>query len=338
MALEFSWQLPLCSPNGATPPGQWIQLAQAVEYAGLDGLWVLAGAQCAESLGVAAALCAHTHQVQLTVSVAPQVMLPAALFSTLQSLQSISAHRVRLHLPDAEQGELRSLFGEWLNRDQRSERTGEYLEILAQLLNGSDGGLHYSGRYFQLENAGFARRDLPAPPIILDASQSPSLIARHADACLLRSAPGPQLKAQISRLSALQRPAKRALRFACGFSLIQGDSEAQAWEAAARQLSEQTAARLVPADSPPRLGGPGNPLRHFEIAPNLVQLGPGLPLYLIGTPRQLATRLQELHGLGLNHVVIQGHAAVSDVLRFGERVLPLLAELGLRKEAVQHAR
>src|SRR5471032_2044722 len=47
MALEFSWQLPLCDTDGTTPwahrPEQWIQLAQAVEYAGLDGLWIPGG-------------------------------------------------------------------------------------------------------------------------------------------------------------------------------------------------------------------------------------------------------------------------------------------------------
>jgi len=100
MALEFSWQLPLCDTDGTTPwahrPEQWIQLAQAVEYAGLDGLWVPGGAQCADSLGVAATLCAHTRRVHLTVSVPPEVMLPAALAATVQSLQSISANRVRL--------------------------------------------------------------------------------------------------------------------------------------------------------------------------------------------------------------------------------------------------
>ena len=55
---------------------------------------------------------------------------------------------------------------------------------------------------------------------------------------------------------------------------------------------------------------------------------------MIGTPQQLATRLQELHGLGIEHIVIQSQPSVSDVLRFGEQVLPLLAAQGLRKENV----
>ncbi|MDF0729272.1 LLM class flavin-dependent oxidoreductase [Pseudomonas entomophila] len=330
MALEFSWQLPLCGPAAAPAwaarPGQWIQLAQAVEYAGLDGLWVPGGAQCADSLGVAAALCAHTRRVHLTVSVPPEVMLPAALASTVQSLQSISAQRVRLHLPDSEQSSLRHAFGDWLNRDQRSERIGEYLEILGRLLGPTDEGFTYSGRYFQLENAGFGRRALPAPPIILDDSQSPLLIASHAQACLLRPAPPPWLREAMQRV----RDAGPAPTFACAFGLALGDTEAQAWEAAERQLGDAPANAPASHDALPRLQRDSHPLRRFEVHPNLLQLQPGQPLYLVGTATQLATRLQELHGLGIDHVVIHGQPAVGEVLRFAEQVLPLLGPL--RKE------
>ncbi|RII74173.1 LLM class flavin-dependent oxidoreductase [Pseudomonas monteilii] len=328
MALEFSWQMPLCSP--APTPGHWIQLAQAVEYAGLDGLWIPGGAPCADSLGVAAALCAHTHHVQLTVSVPAQVMLPAALASTLQSLQSISANRVRLHLPDSEQHSLHKTFGEWLNRDQRNERIGEYLEILQRLLSPEEGGFNYSGRYFQLENAGFTKRALPAPRLILDDSQNTTLIAAHAHQCLLRSATPGWLAQEIRRLG---EASGGRLAYACSFGLIQGDNEDQAWDAAARQLAANIQAHSS-ATPLRRLARNRHPLRQFELHPNLLQLRPGEPLYLVGTAQQIATRLQELHGLGVEHIVIQDQPTVSDVLRFGERILPLLRGQGLRKESL----
>ncbi|NWD89825.1 LLM class flavin-dependent oxidoreductase, partial [Pseudomonas sp. K5002] len=76
--------------------------------------------------------------------------------------------------------------------------------------------------------------------------------------------------------------------------------------------------------------------RQWEIHPNLLQLHPGQPLILVGTPRQIATRLQELHGLGLGHIILQGGPAVGEVLRFGEQILPLLFRHGLRKERLHH--
>ncbi|NVZ54248.1 LLM class flavin-dependent oxidoreductase [Pseudomonas sp. B6002] len=312
MPLEFSWLMPLCTPDWAARPGQWIQLAQAVEYAGLDGLWIPGGALCADSLGVAAALCAHTRRVRLSVSVPPEVMLPAALATTLQSLQSISGHRVQLHLPNSE----RSAFGEWLNRDQRSERIGEYLEILQQLLAPDDTGLDYQGRYFQLENAGVARRELPAPGLILDDSQSHSLVSAHAQTCLLTPGAPKALAKEIQRWRAIQP----ALGFACTFGLILGDSEDLAWETAAALLPVAD----VPDELLATLPRARHPLRQWEVHPNLLQRAPGQPLILVGTPQQIATRLQELHGLGLNQLILEGGPAVGDVLRFGEQVLPLL--------------
>ncbi|MGY2197483.1 LLM class flavin-dependent oxidoreductase [Pseudomonas gingeri] len=336
MALEFSWQLPLCGP-GQTPgwaqrPGEWMQLAQAAEYAGLDGLWIPGGAHCADSLGVAAALCAHTRRMQLTVSVPPEVMLPAALAATLQSLQSISAHRVRLHLPDSEQGSLRSAFGEWLNRDQRNERIGEYLDILGPLLHPDSAEFNYDGRYFQLENAGVARRPLPAPPIVLDDSQDAALIARHASFCLLRSGSPDWLQQAIERLRGnAGRPG-----FASSFGLIVRDTEDEAWDAAEASLEQvplqahETSARVLP------LKRHRHPARRFEIHPNLWQPHSDQPLFIVGTPHQVATRLQQLHGLGLEQVIVHGQPAVREVLRFGEQILPLLTAQGLRKERTVH--
>jgi len=319
MSLEFSWLLPLCTPDWAARPGQWVQLAQAVEYAGLDGLWIPGGALCADSLGVAAALCAHTRRLRLSVSVPPEVMLPAALATTLQSLQSISGQRVQLHLPNSE----RSAFGEWLNRDQRSERIGEYLEILQHLLAPKNGGLDYQGLYFRLENAGVARRELPAPALVLDDSQSHALVATHAQTCLLAPGHPHWLAKEIQRWRGIQP----SLTFACTFGLILGESEDLAWELAASVLPVPS----VPAEALATVPRARHPLRQREVHPNLLQLTPGQPLILVGTPPQIATRLQELHGLGLNHLILEGGPAVSEVLRFGEQVLPLL-----RKERSCH--
>nr|WP_314560128.1 LLM class flavin-dependent oxidoreductase [uncultured Pseudomonas sp.] len=324
MPLEFSWVMPLCTPDWAARPGQWVQLAQAVEYAGLDGLWIPGGVLCADSLGVAAALCAHTRSVQLSVSVPPEVMLPAALATTLQSLQSISGHRVRLHLPNSEH----SAFGEWLNRDQRSERIGEYLELLQQLLASNTEGFDYEGRYFQLENAGVTHRDMPAPSLLLDDTQSHALVAAHAQTCLLAPGHPQRLAQEIQHWRRIQP----TLDLACTFGLILGDSEDLAWKTAATLLSVPQ----LPEASLATLPRARHPLRQWEVHPNLLQREAGQPLILVGTPRQVATRLQELHGIGLNHLILEGGPSVSEVLRFGEQVLPLFLQQGLRKERLHH--
>lgn len=341
MPLEFSWQLSRIQDGDfaqwRAQPGDWIQLAQAVEYAGLEGLWIDNGVGQPDSLGVAAALCAHTRKLALTVSVAPQVMLPAALASTLQSLQSISQQRIRLHLPDSGRNSAYRAFGEFLNRDQRNERIGEYLDLLSRLLAPHSEPFNHSGRYFQLENAGIARRDLPAPPLLLDASQDPDLPGRYADQCLLALAPLPVLAQSIQRLQQAASASGRELTFACQIGLILGDSEEQAWQRAERYLARSG----IPApEADPRvsdLARPFSETRRLEIHPNLWQAEAGGTVFLVGTAEQCAARLQNLYELGIHHVVIASEPAVREILRFAEQVVPLLETRGLRKESRQRA-
>ena len=341
MALEFSWQLSRMQGGDFTQwqaqPGNWIQLAQAVEYAGLEGLWIDNGVGQPDSLGVAAALCAHTRRLALTVSVAPEVMLPAALASTLQSLQSISQQRIRLHLPDSGRNSAYRAFGEFLNRDQRNERIGEYLDLLSRLLAPGSEPFNHTGRYFQLESAGIARRDLPAPSLLLDASQDPELPGRYANQCLLDLAPLPTLTQSIQRLRDAAKACGRELRFACQLGLILGDSEDQAWGSAAQHFA---CLNLPAPESDPRVSDLTRPFaetRRLEIHPNLWQPEVGGTVFLVGTAEQCAARLQTLHELGIRHVIIASDHAVREILRFAEHVVPLLESRGLRKETRQRA-
>lgn len=341
MALQFSWQLSRMQDDNLSQwqaqPGDWIQLAQAVEYAGLEGLWIDNGVGQPDSLGVAAALCAHTRELVLTVSVAPEVMLPAALASTLQSLQSISLQRIRLHLPDSGRNSAYRAFGEFLNRDQRHERISEYLDLLSRLLAPQAEPFNHTGHYFQLENAGIARRDLLAPQLLLDASQDAELPGRYADQCLLAMAPLPVLSQGIRRLQDEASAYDRELTFACQLSLILGDSEDQAWRLAEQHLSSLGNPALAMDPKVTGLARPFAETRRLEIHPNLWQPEASGAVFLVGTAEQCAARLQTLHELGIQHVVFASDHGVREILRFAEQVMPLLETRGLRKESRHRA-
>lgn len=340
MALEFSWQLSRTKDDLSrdkthwqAQPGDWVQLAQAVEYAGLEGLWIDSNVDQPDSLGVAAALCAHTRQLRLTVGIAPEVMLPAALATTLQSLQSISQQRIRAYLPDSGRNSAYRAFGEFFNRDQRQERISEYIELLSRLLLPQAAPLTHTGRYFQLENAGVARRDLGAPPLILDESQGPDVSGRYADQCLISLGPLSATSRQIQRLNKAAKTHGRELSFACRLGLILGDSDQQAWQAASQYLAGLAIRPPATHPSVIELNKAFAETRRLEIHPNLWQPVANGPVFLVGTAPQLAARLETLHELGFKHVIIESSNAVSEVLRFAELVLPLLASRGLRQES-----
>lgn len=323
MPLEFDWRLPL---ERNELPGQWIQRAQAAEYAGLHGLWLPASAVGADSLGVAAMLCAQTRHLRLTVGLVAEAMLPAALANTLRSLQSISAGRAALYLPDSHQGSLGRAFGEWLNRDQHNQRLDEYLHILHSALDGSGALFDFQGQYFQLENAG-GGAPMPSLPIILDASQRPSLLAAHADLCLLGNGPPPWLRAEIKRLAL---PGPRG-GYAVQLGIIVRDDCEQALDAAWQQGGARAS---VAGPGQPRnvvaLSAQAHPLRALEIYPHLYRLQPDAPLQLVGSVTEVRTRLEELHDLGIRRIVLDSALGVAELLHIGERLLPALGALTVK--------
>lgn len=340
MTLAISWRLG--TPHGgqanARVPGAWIQVAQAVEYAGLDGLFIPGGAGYPDSFSVAAALCAHTRRLALVTSLSAEVMQPAALASAAQSLQSISHQRLHLHLPDTDLNSVRRHFGELLNRDQHSERIGEYLHILGHLLDPHSPPLDFSGRYFRLENAGLGKRPLPAPPILLDDSLGPALVGSHANQCLLQAGPPQRLGTTIDTLRDSARQQDRTLGFAIRLGLITHPQESTAWaEAEAWLNARQRYQATLQAYADPRVvelshRSGSSSVRRFECYPNLWQPGSDAPLFLVGTPHQVCTRLEELHALGISHLIIEAAANVRDILHFGETLLPLLRERQLHTE------
>lgn len=335
MALHFSWRLPhqAQAPTPALPdwqaqPGGWIQLAQAVEYAGLDGVWIDSGPGLPDSLGVAAALSAHTERIGVTVSIAAEVMLPAALAGTVQSLQSISGQRVRLHLCDRD----RHVSGVTLNRDQRSERLEEYLELLSRLLSPDGDPVNHTGRYFQLENAGIVRRGGLAAPLLLNDHLGPATVGRYADQCLLGVGPLQPMAARIERHRAAAGVHQRPLSFACGLGLMLGDSDDEAWQCALDHLDALGIAPASDIAGVRDLPDPWAALKRLAIHPNLWQPTADAPVFLVGGAQRIAERLALLHELGIRHVVFESRRPVADVLRFGERVVPLLVDRGLYQE------
>jgi len=335
MALEISWRLP-ASSVGSTQAGAWIQLALALEYAGIEGLWIDHGIDHPESFAVAATLCAHTKKLKMTVSIAPEVMLPAALAATVQSLQSISHLRTRLHLSDSGRNSAYRAFGEFLNRDQHSERISEYLDLLTRLLAPYTEPFSHCGRYFQLENAGFASRKLSPPPLVLDQSQGSILCGRHADLCLMSPGPLPLLQTDMQSLRGSAHAQGRDLTFCCHLNLIMADTETQAWQLAEEHLQETGIRHPEPPVGVAAIDKAFAAIKRLQIQPQLWQPVTGGPVFVVGTPSQVAERLASLHELGFSHVILASDHGVADVLRFAEQVLPALAAKGLRSTETQH--
>ena len=67
----------------------------------------------------------------------------------------------------------------------------------------------------------------------------------------------------------------------------------------------------------------------LEVSPNLwAGIGlvrPGAGTALVGSHEQVAERLLEYHGLGIDEFILSGHPHLEEVYAVGEGVLPLVA-------------
>lgn len=339
---EFCWYLP--SGHGGergdgagarTGLPYWIQVAQAVEYAGFDALFLPAGTRHADPWMVAAALSRTTRTLRFVMSVEPSTMAPAVLAHTAYSMQSITGGRLALHMDVDYRPDQQRAYGVFVNRDQHHEQMREFIEIYRALWDSREGLDCYRGQYFQLASARLPERAMPAPPLHLSGRSAGALrlIARHADVDVQ---PLAHPRAVGERIDAL-RAQVSGRRFACRAHVIARNTEQAAWRDAG------------PAVQPAQAGGsagthanirwlrdraPGAS-RRSEIYPNVgAALAPEAdgpvpeadhPLNaLIGSYGQVAARLAEFHALGVGCFVLSGTPSLEEVFRVGEELLPLV--------------
>lgn len=347
--MELIWQLPCAEADAALPAdcllAQWTQLASAAQAAGFAALHLPAAeSPLLEPLTLAAMLGSSAGKLHFLVSLSAQAMLPAMLAGTLQSAQSLTGRRMRLHLDNAALPGTASL----LNSDQRHAQWAEYLEILDRLLRPPQRQpVQFKGNYFRLENAGLPLRLAPELPLWLDVCNPPQWLARHADVVLLQADHPGRVGALVESVRQYAPPGqRRRLQFACRVGVIARDTEAQAWDEANRQQVRLMATHTLNA---PLIGPEARrhgvialprqrlAVRRCEIYPNLWHAAREQTPTLVGSHTQVAQRLQQLHEAGIDQFILSAAPAATELQAFAENVLPrwrrLAAQAAPREQA-----
>jgi alkanesulfonate monooxygenase len=361
MPLKFHWFLPTQGDgrglieNGDAPPAgvagglreasiaYLTQVATAAADLGFEAALTPTGGWCDDAWVVTAMLTRTSKRLKFLVAFRPGMVSPTLAAQMAATFQWHSEGRLLLNVVTGGDAAEQRAFGDFLEKEDRYVRSGEFLEIVRRLWDGET--VDYSGKHLQVEGATIHRLPDPRPEIYFGGS-SPAGIevaASHVDVYLTWGEPPAAVAEKIERVSAAAAERGRSVRFGIRLHTISRDDSAAAWAQADRLLDSVPAATIAQVQAKLResesegqrrmLELHGGSRNDLEVSPNLwagVGLGRGgAGTALVGSHVEVAERIEEYAEAGIEELVLSGYPHLEELYWFGEGVLPLLERKGL---------
>jgi alkanesulfonate monooxygenase len=358
--LHFHWFLPtqgdgrgLIETGGTGPPGTagglrdssvsyLARIATAAEDLGFEAALTPTGGWCDDAWVVTAMLSEVSERLKFLIAFRPGLISPTLAAQMAATFQWHSGGRLLLNVVTGGDSEEQRAFGDFLAKDDRYRRTGEFLEIVRRLWGGER--VDFAGEHLSVEGAAIHRAPEPAPQIYFGGSSpiAGEIAAAHSDVYLTWGEPPAAVAEKVAWVSALAAERGRELRFGIRLHVISRDSAEEAWAEAERLLSTvdaetiaQVQERLHRSESVGQkrmLALHGGSAADLEVAPNLwagVGLGRGgAGTALVGSHEEVAERIEEYARVGITEFVLSGYPHLEELYWFGEGVMPLLARRG----------
>ncbi|GAA3221079.1 LLM class flavin-dependent oxidoreductase [Dactylosporangium siamense] len=359
-ALKFHWFLPTNGGDGrqvvggghGTPAGAagrpasvayLGQIARSAEQLGFEAALTPTGAWCEDAWISTAMLASVSERLKFLVAFRPGLTAPFLAAQMAGTFQNLSGGRLLLNVVTGGESHEQRMYGDFLDKDARYERCGEFLRIVRDLWSGKP--VTFDGTHFQLSDAVLAQ--IPDPlPLVYFGGSSPAALdvaARHVDVYLTWGEPPVAVAAKVDRVRSLAAEQGRSLAFGLRVHTIARDTAEEAWAEADRLLAGiseeqirkvQDGLRRSESEGQQRmLALNGGTKDGLEIHPNLwagvglVRGGAGTAL--VGSHQQVADLIEQYVEAGISEFVLSGYPHLEEAYRFGEGVLPELAARGL---------
>jgi alkanesulfonate monooxygenase len=359
--LRFHWFLPtqgdgrrLIETGDAPPAGTagglreasiayLSRIATAASDLGFEAALTPTGGWCDDAWVVTAMLSQTSERLKFLVAFRPGMVSPTLAAQMAATFQWHSQGRLLLNTVTGGDASEQRAFGDFLGKEERYRRTGEFLEIVRRLWDGET--VDYAGEHLRVEGATIHRLPDPHPEIYFGGS-SPAGIevaASHVDVYLTWGEPPAAVAEKIKRVSSAAAERGRELRFGIRLHTISRDDSAAAWAQAERLLDSVPAATIAQVQAQLRRSESegqrrmtelhGGSREGLEVSPNLwagVGLGRGgAGTALVGSHAEVAERIEEYAEVGIGEFVLSGYPHLEELYWFGEGVLPLLERRGL---------
>ncbi|MGW6229272.1 LLM class flavin-dependent oxidoreductase [Cellulosimicrobium cellulans] len=325
------------------------QVAVAADRLGYEGVLTPTGTWCEDAWLVTSALVRSTERLKFLVAFRPGLVSPTLAAQMAATFQRLSGGRLLLNVvTGGDENEMRR-FGDWLEHDERYDRTREFLEVVRGVWD--EAPLSYEGTHYRIADARTSAPPDPRPEIFFGGSSEAALpvAAAQADVYLTWGEPPAQAREKIERVRELAAAQGRTIRFGVRLHVITRDRSADAWDVAQRFLDDLTPEQIAGAQR--LLGSSGSVgqqrmvalhgggdlaatrrARDLEIHPGLwagvglVRGGAGTAL--VGSHEEVADLIEEYRAAGFDELVLSGYPHLEEAYWFAEGVRPLLDARG----------
>lgn len=126
-----------------------------------------------------------TETLKFLVALRPGLLSPTLAAQMAATFQWQSGGRLLLNVVTGGEDHEQRTFGDFLDKNQRYARCGEFLDVIRQLWSGN-GPVDFSGEYVNVEKATLQRIPDPVPPIFFGGSSpaAGTVASRYADTYL----------------------------------------------------------------------------------------------------------------------------------------------------------
>ncbi|MEL7155954.1 MAG: LLM class flavin-dependent oxidoreductase [Actinomycetota bacterium] len=319
------------------------QVATGCEQMGFEGLLTPCGTGCEDAWLATAALLPLTSRIKFLVAFRPGFLSPTLAAQMASTYQRMSNGRLLLNIVTGAEPRELNRFGDWLDKEHRYERTGEFLQIMRRAWG--DEPFDAEGTYYHVAGATTREPPQPAPPVYFGGASAPALAvaAAHVDVYLTWGEPPGMAAERIEAVATRAAALGRTLRYGIRFHVITRPTAAEAWAVADRMLEhiDDEAIARAQADFASTMSEGqrrmarlhGGSRDDLEIHPNvwagigLVRGGAGTAL--VGSHHEVADRIAEYAELGFGEFILSGYPHLEEAYWFGEGVMPELRRRGL---------
>ncbi|MGK4582965.1 LLM class flavin-dependent oxidoreductase [Kitasatospora sp. HPMI-4] len=337
-----------------------LRLARAHEEHGWDRVLFAYGSGSPEPAAGAAFLASRLDRLQILLAHRPNVSYPTFAAKTFATLDQISDGRLTVHFITGGNDHEQQREGDFLTKDQRYDRTREYIRIVKKIWTTHE-PFDHEGEYYRFND--FVSDVFPVQqprPGVSFGGSSPAAYAAggaEADVYCLWGEPQARTAEQIENVKEAARAAGRSdvPRIQVAFRPIIAPTEELAWEKAYRTVDRIKARKSDGLVRHRRLNGekPENTgsQRLIEIAeagerydralwtPTAAATGGGgNSNALVGTPETVAQALLDYYDLGVDILSARGYDLLDDAIDFGRYVIPIVREEVAKRDAERAAK